>query len=38
MGQQNGGFKITWRVPCWPSGWDSGLSLPWPGFNLWLGN
>lgn len=19
---------------CWPSGWDSGLSLPWPGFSL----
>lgn len=37
MGQQNGGFKkITWSS-CWPSGWDSGLSLPWPGFSLWLG-
>ena len=39
MGQQNSGFKnITEGVPCWPSGWDSGLSLLWPGFIPWLGN
>ena len=25
-------------VPSWPSGLDSRLSLPWPGFNPWSGN
>ena len=31
---KGGGSGFPW----WPSGKDSGLSLPWPGFNPWLGN
>ena len=26
------------EAPWWPSGYESGLSLPWPEFNPWLGN
>lgn len=29
---------LTQGVPWWPSAWDSGFSLQWPGFNPWLGN
>ena len=25
------------EAPWWPSGYESGLSLPWPEFNPWLG-
>ena len=33
-------YKIKYimlGVPWWPSGWDSGLPLPQPGFNPWSG-
>ena len=31
-------LKLQQGVPWWPSSYDSGLSLSWPGFNPWVGN
>ena len=31
-------LKLQQGVHWWPSSYDSGLSLSWPGFNPWLGN
>ena len=30
-------LKLQQGVPWWPSSYDSGLSLSWPGFNPWWG-
>ena len=30
-------LKLQQAVPWWPSSYDSGLSLSWPGFNPWWG-